>query len=99
MQKVMEVAVPPLAVLHPDHRLFRAELGSNPRGRSAGRPIPHLGLFHHCHAEAVLRQEFDPVDIVTEVINRAERALEKSVAAGAGMSVALPPSLAAAAVA
>src|SRR5438874_59881 len=36
-------------------------------------------------AEAVLRQEFDPVDIVTEVINRAERALEKSVAAGAGM--------------
>ena len=50
-------------------------------------------------AEAVLRQEFDPVDIVTEVINRAERALEKSVAAGAGMSVALPPSLAAAAVA
>lgn len=50
-------------------------------------------------AEAVLRQEFDPVDIVTEVINRAERALEKSVAAGAGMSVALPPSMAAAAVA
>jgi len=50
-------------------------------------------------AEAVLRQEFDPVDIVTEVINRAERALEKSVAAGTGMSVALPPSMAAAAVA
>jgi tetratricopeptide (TPR) repeat protein/GGDEF domain-containing protein len=50
-------------------------------------------------AEAVLRQEFDPVDIVTEVINRAERALEKSIAAGAGMSVALPAVMAAAAVA
>ena len=50
-------------------------------------------------AEAVLRQEFDPVDIVTEVINRAERALEKSVADGAGKSIALPANLSAAAVA
>jgi GGDEF domain-containing protein len=50
-------------------------------------------------AEAVLRQEFDPVDIVTEVINRAERALEKSVGEGAGKSVALTAALAAAAVA
>src|SRR5262249_30209127 len=30
-------------------------------------------------AEVVLRQQFDPVDIVTEVINRAEHALEKAV--------------------
>jgi hypothetical protein len=36
---------------------------------------------------------------VTEVINRAERALEKSIAAGIGMSVALPAVMAAAAVA
>jgi diguanylate cyclase (GGDEF)-like protein len=50
-------------------------------------------------AEAVLRQEFDPVDIVTEVINRAERALEKSVNEGAGKSVALTANFAAAAVA
>lgn len=50
-------------------------------------------------AEAVLRQEFDPVDIVTEVINRAEHALESSAAEGSGKSVALPANLAAAAVA
>ena len=50
-------------------------------------------------AEAVLRQEFDPVDIVTEVINRVERALEKSVADGPGKSVSLPANLTAAAVA
>ena len=50
-------------------------------------------------AEAVLRQEFDPVDTVTEVINRAEHALEKSVAEGHGKSVAITANLAAAAVA
>jgi hypothetical protein len=47
----------------------------------------------------VLRQEFDPVDIVTEVINRAERALEKSVSEGPGSSMALTANLASAAVA
>jgi diguanylate cyclase (GGDEF)-like protein len=50
-------------------------------------------------AEAVLRQQFDAVDIVTEVINRAEHALEKAVTEGAGKSVALPATQAAAAVA
>jgi len=50
-------------------------------------------------AEAVMRQQFDAVDIVTEVINRAERALEKSVADGPGKSLALAPALSAAAVA
>src|SRR5215469_10249785 len=50
-------------------------------------------------AEAVVRQEYDPVDIVTELINRAEQALEKSVADGPGKSVTLAPSLSAAAVA
>jgi tetratricopeptide (TPR) repeat protein/GGDEF domain-containing protein len=50
-------------------------------------------------AEAVLRQEFDPVDIVTEVINRAEHALEKCLIEGPGKSVALTANIAAAAVA
>ena len=50
-------------------------------------------------AEAVLRNEYDVVDIVTELINRAERALEKSVAEGPGKSLALSANLAAAAVA
>jgi diguanylate cyclase (GGDEF)-like protein len=50
-------------------------------------------------AEAVVRQQFDAVDIVTEVINRAERALEKSVTEGPGKSVALQAALTAAAVA
>jgi len=50
-------------------------------------------------AEAVVRQQFDPVDIVTEVINRVERALEKAVAEGAGKAVIVPNALSAAAVA
>src|SRR5581483_290099 len=64
--------------------------------------IPEKQLAHSFNAgvaEAVLRQEFDPLDIVTELINRVERALEKSVAEGAGRSVALQANLAAAAVA
>jgi diguanylate cyclase (GGDEF)-like protein len=50
-------------------------------------------------AEAVVRQQFDPVDIVTEVINRADKALDMAVAQGMGRIVSLPPSVAAAAVA
>ncbi len=50
-------------------------------------------------AEAVVRQQFDPVDIVTEVINRADMALEAAVAQGMGRIVCQPPSIAAAAVA
>jgi tetratricopeptide (TPR) repeat protein len=50
-------------------------------------------------AEAVVRQEYDPVDIVTEVINRAEHALATSVVQGPGKVVALSPALAAGAVA
>ena len=50
-------------------------------------------------AEAVVKQDYDPVDIVTEVINRAERAIEESVADGPGKSVSLAANLAAAAVA
>jgi diguanylate cyclase (GGDEF)-like protein len=50
-------------------------------------------------AEAVVRQQFDPADIVTEVINRADKALESAVAQGLGRIVSLAPSAAAAAVA
>jgi diguanylate cyclase (GGDEF)-like protein len=49
-------------------------------------------------AQCVTRQHFDPVDIVTEVINRVEQALEAAVAAG-NKVVALPASIASAAVA
>jgi len=50
-------------------------------------------------AEAVVRGEYDPVDIVTEVINRAEQALHTAIGQGAGKIVALAPSFAASAVA
>jgi diguanylate cyclase (GGDEF)-like protein len=50
-------------------------------------------------AEAVMRQQYDPVDIVTEVINRAEQALHDALAQGAGKVVALAANLATAAVA
>ena len=50
-------------------------------------------------AEAVIRTEYDPVDVVTEVINRAEHALGQAMAQGPGKVVALGPALAAGAVA
>jgi len=50
-------------------------------------------------AEAVVRQQFDPVDIVTEVINRAELALDMAIAQGMDKVVSLAASVAAAAVA
>jgi diguanylate cyclase (GGDEF)-like protein len=50
-------------------------------------------------AEAVVQPQYDAVDIVTEVINRAERALEGAVAKGSGQVAALTPTAAAAAVA
>jgi diguanylate cyclase (GGDEF)-like protein len=50
-------------------------------------------------AEAVVRGEYDPVDIVTEVINRAEQALQTAKSQGAGKIVALAASFATAAVA
>ena len=50
-------------------------------------------------AEAVMRQQYDPVDIVTEVINRAEQALAQAIAEGPGKAVCLAPSAAAGAVA
>jgi len=50
-------------------------------------------------AEAVVRQQYDPVDIVTEVINRAELALDMAVAQGAGKVVPLAATMTSAAVA
>jgi diguanylate cyclase (GGDEF)-like protein len=50
-------------------------------------------------AEAVMKPSYDPVDIVTEVINRAEQALHDALAQGPGSVVSLPPAQAAAAVA
>ncbi|MFZ1917692.1 MAG: diguanylate cyclase [Terriglobales bacterium] len=50
-------------------------------------------------AQAVMRQHFDPVDIVTEVVNRADQALELAVAQGPGKVVCQAPQIASAAVA
>ncbi len=48
-------------------------------------------------AQAVMRQHFDPVDIVTEVANRADHALELAVAQGVGHIVSQAPQFAASA--
>jgi diguanylate cyclase (GGDEF)-like protein len=58
-------------------------------------PVP----FNAALAQAVVRQEFDAVDIVTEIINRVERALEASIAEGPGKVVAAGAGFASAAVA
>lgn len=50
-------------------------------------------------AQAVVLESYDPIDIVTEVINRAEHALASSMAQGPGKVVALGAALAAGAVA
>ena len=44
-------------------------------------------------AEAVLREQFDPADIVTEVINRVENALEVARGEGGNKAHSLAPSL------
>lgn len=48
-------------------------------------------------AQAVMRQHFDPVDIVTEVANRADHALEQAMAQGPGKIVSQAPQFAASA--
>jgi diguanylate cyclase (GGDEF)-like protein len=58
-------------------------------------PIP----FHAGLAEAVVREQYDPVDIVTEVINRAEHALTAGITQGSGHVEILAATLATAAVA
>jgi diguanylate cyclase (GGDEF)-like protein len=59
-----------------------------------------LAQFSAGLAEAVIRTEYDPVDVVTEVINRAEHALAQAIAHGLGKIVTeKPAALAAGAVA
>jgi diguanylate cyclase (GGDEF)-like protein len=48
-------------------------------------------------AQAVMRQHYDPVDIVTEVANRADHAMELAVAQGAGSIVSQAPQFSASA--
>jgi diguanylate cyclase (GGDEF)-like protein len=48
-------------------------------------------------AQAVMKQHFDPVDIVTEVANRADHAMELAVAQGPGSIVTQAPQFAASA--
>jgi diguanylate cyclase (GGDEF)-like protein len=50
-------------------------------------------------AQAVQRTAYDPVDVVTEVINRADQALHDALAQGTGSVLSLAPNLATAAVA
>src|SRR3954465_12893158 len=50
-------------------------------------------------AEAVMQSKFDPIDIVTEVINRAEHALEAAKLEGPNKAQSVAPMLEAAAVA
>jgi diguanylate cyclase (GGDEF)-like protein len=64
-----------------------------------GSSKSHAMEFSAGLAEAVVRESYDPLDIVTEVINRAEQALESAVAQGPGKVVALGAALAAGAVA
>ena len=78
-----------LMVVEKMRRLITAALGDKEMANSFDAGV----------AEAVVKQQFDDVDIVTEVINRAERALEKSVAEGPGKSVAVAAAMTAAAVA
>ena len=59
----------------------------------------HAIEFSAALAQAVMRQHYDPVDIVTEVVNRADHALELAIAQGPGKIVCQAPQIAAAAVA
>jgi diguanylate cyclase (GGDEF)-like protein len=59
----------------------------------------HAMEFSAGLAEAVVKESYDPVDIVTEVINRAEHALATSLGQGHGKIVALAAARAAGAVA
>jgi len=56
-------------------------------GSAQGQPL----LFSAGLAEAVIRTEYDPADVVTEVINRAEHALAQAMSQGPGKIVAEGP--------
>jgi diguanylate cyclase (GGDEF)-like protein len=71
------------------------KLVSEVRFPGKDQPVPFTAGL----AEAVMRTGFDAVDIVTEVINRAEQALHDAMTQGAGSIVCVAPTLASAAVA
>jgi diguanylate cyclase (GGDEF)-like protein len=71
------------------------KLVSDVRWPGKDQPIPFTAGL----AEAVLRTNYDPADIVTEVINRAEQALHDALNQGPSSVVSLAPNLASAAVA
>jgi diguanylate cyclase (GGDEF)-like protein len=56
-------------------------------GAEQGPPVQ----FSAGLAEAVIRTEYDPIDVVTEVINRAEHALAQAMSQGPGKIVAEGP--------
>ncbi len=78
-------------------KLRRTIAGVQIAGRDGG--AGHAMEFSAGLAEAVVREGYDSVDIVTEVINRAEFALATSMGQGAGKVVALKAARAAGAVA
>ncbi len=69
-------------------RKIVSEVRFSPKDGAAQGPTV---LFSAGLAEAVVRTEYDPVDVVTEVINRAEHALSQAMAKGVGHVVALGP--------
>jgi diguanylate cyclase (GGDEF)-like protein len=56
-----------------------------------GAPQGAPAQFSAGVAEAVIRSEYDPIDVVTEIINRAEHALAQAMGQGLGHVVALGP--------
>jgi diguanylate cyclase (GGDEF)-like protein len=77
-------------------RKIVAELRLPAKDEAAAQPAQ----FSAGVAEAVIKTEYDPVDVVTEVINRVEHALAQAMAQGLGKVVAAgPAALAAGAVA
>jgi diguanylate cyclase (GGDEF)-like protein len=64
-------------------------------GSEKGQPLQFCAGL----AEAVVQENYDPVDVVTEVINRAEHALATAVVQGPGKVTVLAAHLAAGAVA
>jgi PleD family two-component response regulator len=56
-------------------------------GATPGQPAQ----FSAGIAQAVIRTEYDPADVVTEVINRVEHALAQAMAQGLGKVVAEGP--------
>jgi hypothetical protein len=64
------------------------------RGLLAGLRVPGANVTPTLTvgiAEAVMQAQFDPVDVVTEVINRVEEALQTASVQEASRVLALPP--------